>query len=195
MIKIIESFHFIHENPQFLKRQFSISKDHIFQAIEGVHATVEWLKTSVFHLIVNDLTFHISDEPINFPGELAIEEREDFHPVVYINVMSIVDDYQKQEFLYDMKVSNTTCFDYAAFVTLHEVGHYVQALIGGQGKSKKEKIYDYFDRGEHHYDRFVEHMKHGDSFEEKRRYRNIPHEKAADDFARLYLNCLKRESY
>ncbi|WP_332697464.1 hypothetical protein [Halalkalibacter lacteus] len=189
-MKIIKSLDFMYEGEDFLKQQFNISKTFAHHGLEGIDATIRWLETSIFRTIVNDLTFYISDEPINFPGELAIDEGETFQPVIYLNIMSVTEDFQNKEYLYDMKSEHTTCFEYASFVILHEVGHYVQALIGGQGKNKKERLYDYFDKGEFYYDRFTENMKNGVTYEEKKKYRTIPHEKAADNFARQHLKVM-----
>ncbi|MFC0560173.1 hypothetical protein [Halalkalibacter alkalisediminis] len=187
---IKESLHFIYEKEEYLWERFNISKKHVHHGLEGIYATTKWLQTSIFKEAVGDLTCCVSDEPINFPGELAIDDGDTFEPVIYMNIMSITEDFQNKEYLIDLKKSRTTCFEYAAFVLLHEVGHYIHALIGGSGKNKKERLFDYFDRGEYHYDRFVETMKHGDTLGEKKRYRNIPHEKAADNFARQYIDCI-----
>ncbi|WP_088105831.1 hypothetical protein [Halalkalibacter urbisdiaboli] len=185
-MKITESLHFIHEDKAFLKRQFNITRSYLHNAYDGIREAIKWLKTSAFQTVVKDLSIYITDEPINFPGELALIEGVTFQPIVYINVMSITEDFQNEEYRYDLKKEHVTCFEYAVFVFLHEVGHYVHALIGGRGASRKEKIFDYFDRGEYHYQRFVETMGNGETNQEKKRYRNIPHEKAADRFARQY---------
>jgi hypothetical protein len=186
-MKIIKAFDFIYEREGFLRKQFNISRKYVHHGLEGIHATIKWLETSIFQNIIDDITFYITDEPINFPGELAIDEGETFQPVIYINIMSITEDFQNKEYFYDMKKEETTCFEYASFVLLHEIGHFVQALIGGRGTSKKDKLYDYLDKGEYYYKRFIANMKHGETDEEKKKYRTIPHEKAADNFARQHL--------
>ncbi|WP_227938193.1 hypothetical protein [Alkalihalobacillus deserti] len=187
---IKESLHFIYEKEDYLWRRFKISRKHAHHGLEGIYATSKWLQTSIFKEVVRDLTCYLSDEPINFPGELAIDDGDTFEPVIYINIMSVTENFQNKEYLIDLKKNRTTCFEYAAFVLLHEIGHYIHALIGGSGQSKKERLFDYFDRGEYHYDRFIETMKNGDTYEEKKRYRNIPHEKAADNFARQYIDLI-----
>ncbi|MFC0471531.1 hypothetical protein ACFFHM_13770 [Halalkalibacter kiskunsagensis] len=189
-MKIIKALDFIYEREEFLQQQFKISRTCAQQGLEGIDETIKWLKTSIFQTIVDDLTFYISDEPINFPGELAIDEGKTFQPVIYINIMSVTEDFQNKEYLYDMKRDHTTCFEYASFVVFHEVGHYVQALMGGRGENKKDRLYDYFDKGEYYYERFIANMKHGVTLEEKKKYRMIPHEKAADNFARQHLQIM-----
>ncbi|MDT8861229.1 hypothetical protein N0O92_13385 [Alkalihalobacillus sp. MEB130] len=187
-MKVKKSLNFIYEHEDFLRRQFNISKKHALHALEGVCSTVTWLQTSIYKEIISDLTCYITDEPINFPGELAIDDVGEFQPVIYINVLSVTECFQNKEYVLDMKKDETTCFEYAAFVLLHEVGHYVHALMGGTGSNKKERLFDYFDRGEYYYERFIDSMIDGNTYDEKKRYRNIPHEKAADNFARQYVD-------
>ncbi|GAE24876.1 hypothetical protein JCM9140_838 [Halalkalibacter wakoensis JCM 9140] len=189
-MKVKKSLNFIYEKEDFLLRQFNICKKHVHSALEGIYETVIWLRSSIFKNVINDLTCYITDEPINFPGELAIDDVETFEPVIYINIMSITECFQNKEYTIDLKQDHATSFEYASFVLLHEVGHYVHALIGGSGKDKKERLYDYFDKGEYYYERFLDSMTDGTSHKEKKKYRNIPHEKAADNFARQYVNLI-----
>jgi hypothetical protein len=187
-MKVKKCLNFIYESENYLQSQFKISKKHAHHGLEGVCETIRWLNSSIFKEAVADLTCYITDEPINFPGELAIDDVGSFEPVIYINIMSVTECFQNKEYVIDLKKNRTTCFEYAAFVLLHEVGHYIHALIGGNGKNKKERLFDYFDRGEHHYERFIDNMIDGNTYKEKKRYRNIPHEKAADNFARQYVD-------
>jgi hypothetical protein len=187
-MKIKETFNFIYEKDDYLWTHFNISRTNMLHGLDGIYATINWLQTSIFQNAIADLTCYITDEPINFPGELAIDEGSTFDPVIYLNIMSITEDFQNKEYVIELKKKRTTCFEYASFILLHEVGHYIHALIGGSGQNKKDRLFDYFDRGEYHYERFVENMRHGDTYEEKKKYRNIPHEKAADNFARQYID-------
>lgn len=152
-MKIIESFHFMYEKEEYLKSNFNICRKHAHHGLEGIYATIKWLQSSIFKNAVKDITFYLSDEPINFPGELAIDDTSTFDPVIYINIMSVTEDFQNKEYLIDLKKKRTTCFEYASFILLHEVGHYIHALIGGNGQTKKDRILDYFDKGEYHYEK------------------------------------------
>lgn len=191
-MKIIESVNFIYEKEDFLKKQFGIQKKDALSALDGFHTSIHWLRTSIFRNIVKDLTIYISDDPINFPGELAIDEGDDFEPVIYVNAMSIAEDYKNKEYLLDMKRDDVGCFEYAAFILMHELGHYVHSMWAGQGKEKRDRLFDYFGKGESHYIRYEEEMVDGSSYKEKKRYRNIPHEKAADNFAKQYVDMIMK---
>jgi hypothetical protein len=165
----------------------------MIDAFNGIHATIVWLETSIFEKVVEDIVFNITDEPINFPGELGVYDDDHFQAVIYLNIMAIAEDYKNKEYVLEMNRSDVTCFEYAAFVCLHEVGHLFHGLVGGNGTEKRDRLFDYFDKGEYFYNRFVSEMKHGYTYKEKKRYRNIPHEKAADNFAKQYLILMLEE--
>ncbi|WP_096199127.1 hypothetical protein [Bacillus sp. FJAT-45350] len=189
-MKIIESLDLVYEKESLLKSRFNIHKSHVMAALDGVHSAIEWLKTSIYRSVLSDVSFYITDEPINFPGELMIHEKVEFQPVIYLNIMTIAEDYQNEEYLLEVKKKDISCFEYAAFVLLHEFGHLIHGLIGGNGKKQRDRLFDYFDRGEYYYTRFIQTMNKGETYEEKKRYRNIPHEKAADRFARQNLKIM-----
>jgi len=186
-MKLIESLEFIFEREEFLSAQFGIAKRDVLEALDGLYGTISWLKQSIFQSVLKDVTFFFSDEPINFPGELELYESEKFEPIIYVNIMTVVEDFYKREFVLEMNKETATCYEYAAFVCLHEFGHLVHGLIGGTGELKRDRLLDYFERGQYYYERFIAFMNQGDTMKEKKRYRNIPHEKAADSFARQYV--------
>lgn len=187
-MKIVEMLDFLEDEKEKIKSDFGVSKRHLACAYHGIHAAIRWLKTSIYKKVIEDVVFHITDEPINFPGELGVYEEEDFQPVIYVNIMAIAEDYKKKEYVLEMKKNNATSFEYAAFICFHEVGHLFHGLVGGRGKKKKDRLFDYFDKGEYFYKRFIAEMNYGYTYQEKKKYRNIPHEKAADQFA---LQCLQ----
>ncbi|MBU8907584.1 hypothetical protein [Desertibacillus haloalkaliphilus] len=192
----IKSLHFIDkEDDRSFQKHFGLSKEDLLDALAGIDTTIQWLKTSIYRNVLSDVTFFITDEPINIPGELAVEDHHRFKPVIYLNLMAIAEDYKNREYKLDMKQTDVSCTSYAAFVCLHEVGHYVHGLIGGNGKNKRERLFDYLYRGDYYYQRFLATMTHGDSSQEKKKYRNIPHEKAADEFARQCVALMRTEGY
>ncbi|ARK30537.1 hypothetical protein [Halalkalibacter krulwichiae] len=184
---IQNSLHFIYNDETYLQDNFQISRKEAIHCVAGICRTVKWLEASIFKEVLDDVRCHITDEPINFPGELVINEGEPFEPIIYMNVMAITEDFQNKEYVIDLKKNTATCFEYASFILLHEVGHYIHALIGGRGKNKREKLFDYFDGGQYYYNRYMQKMVKGISNKEKKMYRNIPHEKAADQFAMQYV--------
>ncbi|MCT8139938.1 hypothetical protein H1D32_20890 [Anaerobacillus sp. CMMVII] len=186
-MKIIEMIDYLDEADEYIKDKFGVSKLHMTEALKGIHATITWLTSSIYQKVIEDIVFNITDEPINFPGELGVYDEEHFQAVIYLNIMAIAEDYKNKEYVLEMNKSEVKCFEYAAFVCLHEVGHLFHGLIGGNGKEKRDRIFDYFDKGEYFYKRFVSEMKHGYTYKEKKKYRNIPHEKAADNFAKQCL--------
>ncbi len=192
-MKIIELIDYLDEESSSIKKKFGVSKLHMIDAYNGIHATIDWLSTSIYKKVVEDIVFNITDEPINFPGELGVYEEDLFQPVIYLNIMAIAEDYKKKEYLLEMEQKEVTCFEYAAFVCLHEVGHLFHGLVGGSGTEKRDRLFDYFDKGEYFYKRFVAEMKYGYTYKEKKRYRNIPHEKAADNFAKQCLRIMLDE--
>lgn len=189
-MKIIEMIDYLDESDANIKKRFVVSKQHMVDAYNGIHATIRWLGTSIYKKVVEDIVFNITDEPINFSGELGVYEDDGFQPVIYLNIMAIADDYKKREYLLEMNQSDVTCFEYAAFVCLHEVGHLFHGLAGGRGTEKRDRLFDYFDKGEYYYKRFISEMKYGYTYTEKKKYRNIPHEKAADNFAKQCLRIM-----
>ncbi|OLO25369.1 hypothetical protein BTR23_24835 [Alkalihalophilus pseudofirmus] len=191
--KTIEALDFIYEPEGVIKKQYKVSKQHILEALSGIRATIEWLETSIYKPIIEDVTFFISDVPINYPGQLEIDDEGDFKPVIYLNIMAIAEDFKNKEYILDMKKTQVCCYEYAAFICLHEVGHLFHGLIGGRGSDKRDRLFDYFSRGEYYYDRFIAEMKHGHTYEEKKKYRNIPHEKAADLFASHNLRIMVKK--
>ncbi|MFV8828844.1 hypothetical protein [Alkalihalobacterium sp. APHAB7] len=180
----------MYETEETIREKYKIKKQHIIEALEGIRTTVTWLETSIYQNIIEDVTFYISDAPINYPGQLEIDDEGDFKPIIYMNIMAIAEDYKNKEYLLDMKRLCVSCYEYAAFICLHEVGHLCHGLLGGKGRDKRDRLFDYFNRGEFYYERFIEEMKYGHTHEEKKRYRNIPHEKAADQFAFHNLNIM-----
>lgn len=189
-MKIIEMIDFLDEKNEEIKKRFGVSKHHMVDSYNGIHAAIRWLGTSIYKSVIEDIVFNITDEPINFPGELGIYEEDDYQPVIYLNIMAIAEDYKKKEYLLEMDQCDATCFQYAAFICFHEVGHLFHGLVGGSGKEKRDRLFDYFDKGEYYYRRFVSEMKHGNTYKEKKKYRNIPHEKAADKFAKQCLRMM-----
>ncbi|RXI96374.1 hypothetical protein DS745_21905 [Anaerobacillus alkaliphilus] len=192
-MKIIEMIDFLDEKSEKIKKDFGVSKLHMASAYNGIHAAIQWLGSSIYKSVVEDIVFHITDEPINFPGELGIYEEEDFQPVIYLNIMAIAEDYKNREYLLEVNRNDVSSFEYAAFICFHEVGHLFHGLVGGSGKEKKDRLFDYFDKGEYFYKRFISEMKHGYTPHEKKKYRNIPHEKAADNFAKQCLRVMQSE--
>ncbi|OIJ15230.1 hypothetical protein BKP35_05115 [Anaerobacillus arseniciselenatis] len=192
-MKIIELIDYLDDESSSIKKKFGVSKLHMIDAYNGIHAAIEWLSTSIYKKVVEDIVFNITDEPINFPGELGVYEEDLFQPVIYLNIMAIAEDYKKKEYLLEMDQWEVTCFEYAAFVCLHEVGHLFHGLVGGSGTEKRDRLFDYFDKGEYFYKRFVAEMKYGYTYKEKKKYRNIPHEKAADNFAKQCLRIMLDE--
>lgn len=192
-MEIIEMIDFLEGKSEDIQKRFGVSKDDMLDAYNGIHKTIHWLTSSIYKSVVEDITFNITDEPINFPGELGVYEEDQFQPVIYLNIMAIAEDYKKKEFMLEMNRSDVTCFEYAAFVCLHEVGHLFHGLIGGNGSEKRDRLFEYFDKGEYYYKRYVSEMKCGYSYKEKKKYRNIPHEKAADNFAKQCLRVMMGE--
>lgn len=192
-MKIIEMIDFLKKDKKEIKTVFGVSKFHMTDAYQGIHEAIQWLKSSIYKSVIEHTIFHITDEPINFPGELGIYEEDDFQPVIYLNIMAIAEDYKNREYLLEVSRSDVTCFDYAAFICFHEVGHLFHGLVGGSGIEKRDRLFDYFDKGEYYYRRFISEMKHGHTYNEKKKYRNIPHEKAADNFAKQCLRLMQSE--
>ncbi|UCZ51516.1 hypothetical protein LGQ02_11585 [Bacillus shivajii] len=196
-MKIIENLEFIHEHEKVIFENYKVFKRDMEEALEGIKKTIEWLRTSLFQYVVDDLIFYISDEPINFPAELAIEEEseqsDECQFIVYLNIMSISNDYKNREYILDLKKDHVTCLEYSSFILLHEIGHFIHGNIGISGSTKKDRLYGYFEKGEHFYTRYIEKMKHGYTTEEKKRYRRIPQEKAADAFARQWLDVMMED--
>ncbi|WP_078553619.1 hypothetical protein [Bacillus alkalicellulosilyticus] len=193
-MEIIKNLTYNNKSPHFFQTYFSLSKQQTVEALAGVEATIDWLQTSIYENVVRDVTFYLCDEPINFPGELEITSNvNEFQPIIYINILTVAEDYSKKEYHLEMKQTDVTCFEYAAFVCLHEFGHLIHGLIGGAGKGKRERLLEYFGKGEPYYNRFLEEMNAGYSFAEKKKYRQIPHEKAADQFALQQLKIMMSE--
>ncbi|OIJ17948.1 hypothetical protein BKP45_20550 [Anaerobacillus alkalidiazotrophicus] len=192
-MRIIEMIDYLDGVEEHIKYKFGVSKLHMIDAFNGIHATIQWLDNSIYKKVVEDIVFNITDEPINFPGELGVYDDDRFQAVIYLNIMAIAEDYKNMEYVLEMNESDVTCFEYAAFVCLHEVGHLFHGLVGGNGTEKRDRLFDYFDKGEYYYKRFVSEMKHGNTYKEKKKYRNIPHEKAADNFAKQCLVLMMKE--
>ncbi|MBB5174604.1 hypothetical protein [Texcoconibacillus texcoconensis] len=194
VLQIVEDLLFMDGRSRFIYERFGIEKGHMVAVLDGVRGVIDWLRGSVFCNLVRDVTFYISDEPINFPAELALEEDgqgdDDCEVVVYLNVMSIAEDYKNGEYMLDLKRSDVACFEYAAFIVLHEVGHFVHANLGCSGRSMRDRLYAYLDQGAYFYDRYEAWMDRGYSVVEKKRYRRIPQEKAADAFAKQWLDVM-----
>ncbi len=189
-MKIIETLDFVFEKESYLLDTFQIRKKDALDALAGIKTAIHWLHASLFRGIATDVTYVISDEPINFPGELELFDDINFRPVIYLNLMTLAEDFKNKEYVLEMKRDNVTCFEYGAFVCLHEFGHLFHGLVGGKGKNKRDRLLDYFERGEYFYQRFIAEMNKGDTYKEKKKYRSIPHEKAADHFASQWLKVM-----
>jgi hypothetical protein len=172
-----------------------LEPEDIKNLLKKIKDVCTWTSSSIYRSCFEDVYVVLHDTPIN---EYAYVDIDPYTKKVYvsINLYSLIDEFYHNDFFKFLifKTSDITLETYILFFLLHELGHIVHCQLVIPGKNS---LYEKF---QFHYFRYHYYLEHLDKKYEKynyddiseiiqKKYRKIPSEKVADDFAfrHLYL--------
>ena len=190
-MNVIKDFDFVYESEHYIKERLGIEKRNIEFVCDAITATINWWKKSSYKYLTKYVDVYLTDMPLSndvaFVGANAGYERL----LIYINIISLVVDYESGEYKDDFQFkTDLSCYDFAKFVLLHEIGHIVISnLEVGYKGNVVDKFEAYMTLYESDYKKLKESFNEVSSkamSKNKKRYRNILSERKADKFALLY---------
>lgn len=192
-MEMCEEFDFIYEKKEYIEKVLGIKKENLEEARNAIQFSVEWLEESPYKNILTYLRIHVEDLPIKGTMAFVGVDKHSDKVTLYINISDLVDDYEKGAYKEDFSFRDEiTCAEYASFIFLHEVGHIVHALLQSVEKGNtKERMEEYFNKYNDFYRKLEKEGANINHIKVKKKYRKIPSEREADNFARRYFKQIK----
>lgn len=202
-MRVNEDFIYFKKNED-ISTILQLEEKNFADALEAIYAVIEWSSIE-FPDLFNGLEVQVTDIPIvETIAFMGIEEVQKTI-LIYLNLAAIIKSYEEKTYMEDFIFEEEkTCAEFVVFVFLHELGHLYWAMKGQEGKSLVEMVETYIKEVQHEYELFeaenkewLERQKEKELTKEeeyllKYKYRKIPSEEKADDFAKKHfdnINC------
>jgi len=199
-VNIREELYYVYEKDTYIQNKLGIRKNHMIETINAVYDACRWLDVSCFSGLLDNLRIEIIDTPIIDAMALIGINDNDNEILLFINVTHVVYYFEKERYDEIFRLNKLSCYEFAAFVFLHEIGHLVHACLQNPGGNLiEEKLRIYLNENKKNYNRYkkwIQNSKYYRSEEKEnlsehimvhRKYRELPGEKQADNFAKRYL--------
>lgn len=199
-----EEFYYVYEKESYIKSKLCVNKSNMLKAIEAVYDSCSWLENSIFENVSKELYVELSDAPLVDTMALIGIDEKDNQILLFINITHLVFYYEKKDYQNIFNLDKMNCYEFAAFIFLHEIGHLVHVSMQNPGiHSIQNKLRNHLKKIQKtyvNYEKWIKKSKYG-KFEANnqgeehvmvhKKYRKLPYEKQADNFAKRYLSNVK----
>ena len=200
-MEIFYDFDFVDDKLQSvnLKNYIFTQKD-IRSVHEAYMDALEYIETSVYSGCFKDVYILITDCPAT-PIEYVDYEPSTGKLHVHLNILSVIWDYYNdhlyRKLIFKKKWKEIDLYTYAQFFILHEFGHIIHSQLTTPSENQTTTKFEshVLKHKVHHInldEKYNFHLSQKLSKNQRRdlekEYRNLPHEKNADNFAKTSLN-------
>lgn len=206
-MEVREELFYLYEKESYVQNKLGIDKKHMQTTVDAIYDACHWLEESCFKNLLKNIRIEISDTPVIDTMALIGIDDNDNDILIFINIAHVVYYFEKEKYDEIFLLHKMTCYEFAVFIFLHEIGHLVHACLQNPNETFiEEKLRIHLNENKKIYNRFkkwVRDSKYNDYEEDNnpkehnmihKKYRKLPNEKQADNFAKRYLkNVVQRK--